>query len=174
VLTSLRNPLLQQVRRLHQAKEREAAGLMLLEGTHLLEAALETGWPLREVLATPDWVLAHAQLWQRLQSQTHCQEVDADIFLKLVTTASSPGIVALAPRDTRAWESIFTAPHALLVLLERIQDPGNLGTILRTAAAAGVGGVVLSPDSVGADHPKVLRATSGQWFRQPPVVADLS
>jgi RNA methyltransferase, TrmH family len=57
------------------------------------------------------------------------------------------------------------------LVLETIQDPGNLGTTIRTAAAAGVEGLILSDDSVDLDHPKVLRASAGQWFRLPMAVS---
>jgi TrmH family RNA methyltransferase len=56
--------------------------------------------------------------------------------------------------------------------VETLQDPGNLGTIIRTAVAAGVDGLWLSADSVAPDHPKVLRASAGQWFRLPLAVVD--
>ena len=59
----------------------------------------------------------------------------------------------------------------LLLALETIQDPGNLGTMIRTAAAAGAAGLWVSSDSVDLDHPKVLRASAGQWFRLPMAVS---
>ena len=58
-------------------------------------------------------------------------------------------------------------------MIERLQDPGNLGTIIRTSVAAGVDGLWLSPDSVDLDHPKVMRASAGEWFRLPTAVAHL-
>ncbi|WP_218079782.1 TrmH family RNA methyltransferase [Anthocerotibacter panamensis] len=174
MLTSLKNPLLKQVRKLHQAKARAETGWMLLEGPHLVEAALETGWPLEYVLGTPPWIARHPHLWQQLANHAHqAEQVQESLFPELVTTVNSPGILAVAPRGARPWQSCLADPLQVLVVLERIQDPGNLGTILRTAAAVGVSGVVVSPDSIGPDHPKVLRATSGQWFRQPPYVAEV-
>ncbi len=174
MLTSLQNPLLKQIRKLHQTKERQRTGQMLLEGAHLVEAALETGWPLHEVISTETWAEANSEFWQKLVDHAdHSEQVAEKLFPELVTTVNSPGILAIVPYGTRVWTACLARPQQLIIALENIQDAGNLGTILRTAAAVGVSGVILSPHSISPDHPKVLRATSGQWFRQPPFVADL-
>jgi len=173
MLTSLKNSLLKQVRKLHHSAARTEQGVMLLEGPHLVEAALETQWPLDLVLATPLWAAAHAELWEKLIAYADRSDLVAEaLFPELVTTVNPPGILALAPQGTQQWQSCFDRPPQRLVVLDRVQDPGNLGTILRTSAAVGVSGVILSQDSIAPDHPKVLRATSGQWFRQPPCVAE--
>jgi len=173
MLSSLQNPLLKQIRKLHQATEREQTGWMLLEGPHLVEAALQTDWPLVCVVSTPSWAEANPAFWHRLVEQSpRSEQVPERLFPELVTTINPPGILAVVERQTPPPPDWNTPPH-LWVLLERVQDPGNLGTILRTCAAVGVSGVILSPDSLAPDQPKVLRATSGQWFRQPPQVADL-
>ena len=72
-------------------------------------------------------------------------------------------------------ESIAFAPRelSLAIAVESVQDPGNLGALIRIAAAAGIGPIILSPDSVDPFNPKVLRSTAGQWFRGPPVVVDI-
>ncbi len=174
LITSRQNPLIKQIRKLQQAGERTRTRRMLLEGTHLLEAALETHWPLDSVLATEEWITRHLDLWANLARHAdQLIEVPPDLLADLVTTVTSPGVLAVAPQNTADWQVCLKGTPQRIVLLDRIQDPGNLGTILRTSAAIGVAGVIVSPDSVAPDHPKVLRATSGQWFRQPPVVADL-
>jgi TrmH family RNA methyltransferase len=72
------------------------------------------------------------------------------------------GVIATAKRLINQTQVPFTG---LVLALETIQDPGNLGTIIRTAAATGATGLWLSSDSVDVDSPKVLRASAGQWFR---------
>jgi len=166
MLTSLQNPLVKQLRKLHQAKQRQEQGAFLLEGTHLVEEAYATGWPLEVVCCTPEWCDRHPTLYLQVAHQaTRVELVSGAIIEAIATTASPDGIVATARRQTA------TQPlnHAISlgIALETLQDPGNLGTIIRTAAAAGVEGLWLSADSVDLDHPKVLRATAGQWFRLP-------
>ena len=76
--------------------------------------------------------------------------------------------MATAPRSDRQQVLPFTG---ISLALETLQDPGNLGTIIRTAAAAGASGLWLSEDCVDLDNPKVLRASAGQWFRLPMAVS---
>ncbi|MBD2486221.1 RNA methyltransferase [Aulosira sp. FACHB-615] len=163
MLTSLQNPLVKQIRKLHSTKERHKQELFLLEGTHLLEEACTVNYPLETVCCTPDWQAAHASLWERLCSSCERAEIVSEEVLGAIATTIQPdGVVATAKRS----ESINQVPFDGIVLaLETIQDPGNLGTIIRTAAAAGASGLWLTSDSVDLDNPKVLRASAGQWFR---------
>lgn len=171
MLTSLQNPLVKQLRKLHQAKERHSQGLCLLEGTHLLEEACAARYPLITVCVTPSWQVRYPLLWEQALQQAERVEVVSEAILEAIATTVHPdGVVATAHRET------LTQPIqpsiSLGLVLERVQDPGNLGTIIRTAAATHVEGLWLSPDSVDLDHPKVMRATAGQWFRLPMCVSE--
>jgi TrmH family RNA methyltransferase len=166
MLTSTKNPLIKHLRKLHQAKYRHQHQQFLLEGTHGLEEAIATGYPLQEVCGTPDWCEQHDALWQRIGQQAERVEVvSPEVLGAIATTVHPDGIVATAPR--RDFSTPFRKPVQLGLVLETLQDPGNLGTVIRTAAAVGVDACWLSADSVDPDHPKVLRATAGQWFRLP-------
>ena len=166
IITSTKNPLAKEFRKLHQAKERRRQGLFLLEGTHLIQEACAVGYPLSQVAATEDWCHSHGDLLDQLQLlKTDIRLVSPDVLASMCTTVTPDGVVALAPR---AGFSVATGDVSLGVALERLQDPGNLGTVIRTAAASGCDRIWLTTDSVDADHPKVLRATAGQWFRLPP------
>jgi TrmH family RNA methyltransferase len=173
MLTSLQNPLIKQMRKLHRAKERREQQLFLLEGTHLLEEACAVNLPLVTVCCTPAWQEQHPNLWeQALQQSQRSELVSPDVLQAIATTVQPDGVVATAERV--ALNSPITAMPNLGIALETLQDPGNLGTVIRTAAAAGADGLWLSQDSVDLDHPKVLRASAGQWFRLPmQVSADL-
>jgi TrmH family RNA methyltransferase len=162
VLTSLQNPLVKQIRKLHSNKERHKQNLFLLEGTHLLEEACAVGFPLQTVCCTPQWQSTHPQLWELVSSQCDRAEiVSADVLGAIATTVNPDGVIATAQRSENN-QVPFTG---LVLAVETLQDPGNLGTIIRTAAAAGASGLWLSDDSVDIDNPKVLRASAGQWFR---------
>ena len=171
MLTSLQNPLVKQLRKLHRAKERRDQGLFLLEGTHLLEEACATEYPLSVVCYTPGWRDRHPQLWEQISQRAQRFEAVSDAVLEAIATTVSPdGVVAAALY--RAVPPGLSHMPSLSLALETLQDPGNLGTIIRTAAAANVEGIWLSADSVDPEHPKVLRATAGQWFRLPLVVSN--
>ncbi len=170
MLTSLQNPLVKQMRKLHRAKERREQGLFLLEGTHLLEEACYNQWALAVLCFTPLWQQHHPQLWQQASQRAERVEVVSPEVLKAIATTVEPdGVVALAVR--REVDPGVAPLTSLGLVLENIQDPGNLGTMIRTAAATGAEGLWLSENSVDLDNPKVLRASAGQWFRLPMAVS---
>lgn len=175
MLSSRQNPLARNIRLLHQAKGRRDQAAFLLEGTHLLQEALAKGCPLDIICATPAWIDRYADLWKQvlgLAPAPRCEIVSPDLLEVLATTVHPDGVLAVASRQARSSPSINAR---LAIALDTLQDPGNLGTIIRTAAAAGADGLWLSRDSVDADHPKVLRASAGEWFRLPIAVsADLA
>lgn len=168
MLTSLQNPLVKQIRKLHASKERREQGVFLLEGTHLLEEACAVDYPLVTVCCTPEWQSLHQQLWQQASQRAERAEIVSPEVLKAIATTVQPdGVVATAKRRS----SQPVPLTGLGLALETVQDPGNLGTIIRTAAATSATGLWLSEDSVDLDNPKVLRASAGQWFRLPMAVS---
>jgi len=162
MLTSLQNPLVKQIRKLHSSKHRRLDGCFLLEGTHLLQEAALAQWPLETLFYTERWQSKESNLLSVLQSKVpRCELVSAEVLGAIATTMNPDGVVAVAQSAQRQSVSI----QSLGLVLETLQDPGNVGTMLRTAAAAGVEGVLLSEDSADLESPKVLRASAGAWFR---------
>ena len=161
LLSSLRNPLVKTVRRLHSARGRREAGCVLLEGTHLLQEALAQGLALNRLLFTTTWADRHRTLLERVPG-TAWHPVSDAVLTAMATTVHPDGVVALAPAPRLPWPR---QPRFLLAL-DGLQDPGNVGTLLRTALATAVDGVVLVG---GADplQPKVLRASAGAALRLP-------
>lgn len=171
MLTSLQNPLVKQIRKLQKTKERHRQKLFLLEGTHLIEEALSMQWPLTAICYTDAWKQRYEELWQRLsESSSRLELVSEEVVATLTTTIHPDGVVAIAPRQ-RSHSFPSSEPFHLGLALETVQDPGNLGTMIRTSAAAGIDRLWLSHNSVDLDHPKVLRASAGQWFRLPMTVS---
>lgn len=171
MLTSLQNPLIKQLRKLHATKERHKQQLFLLEGTHLLEEACAIGLPLSVLCCTEKWQAEHELFYQQVALQADRVElVSPEVLQAIATTVSPDGVVATAPRHLIHHE-LPAHDLTLGLVLESLQDPGNLGTLIRTAAAAGVEGLWISADSVDLDHPKVLRASVGQWFRLPMITS---
>lgn len=162
LISSRRNPVVRQLRELHEARGRREQGLLLLEGRHLLEEALRLGLQPDRVLATPAWIEAHLDLWQSLPSATRRLTLAEEALQHAATTRQPDGVLAtLAPPE------LPPGRQARFVLaLDRLQDPGNLGTLLRTALAAGVEEVWLA-DGADPHAPKVLRASSGAALALP-------
>lgn len=168
MLTSLQNPLVKQIRKLHQAKYRRSQQRFLLEGTHLLQEALAAAWPLETVCYTASWAQRYPDLLHQVQAQvSRIEQVAPEVLQAIATTVQPDGIVVTAL--SRQPQPLSCQNLGLVV--ETLQDPGNLGTIIRTAAAAGAEGLLLSADSADLENPKVLRASAGQWFRLPMAVS---
>ncbi|MEB3233404.1 MAG: RNA methyltransferase [Leptolyngbyaceae bacterium] len=168
MLTSIRNPVVKQFRLLKQAKERQRQGKILLEGTHLLEEACEANIPFETLCYTAGWRDHHLPLLGKAIAQSQRSELVSDAVVAAIATTVNPdGVVAIAPYQLGAavpWDTPPTLPF-LGVVVDALQDPGNLGTIIRTATAVDVDILWLSQGSVDPTHPKVLRASAGQWFR---------
>ncbi|MFN6571220.1 RNA methyltransferase [Dendronalium sp. ChiSLP03b] len=170
MLTSLQNPLIKQIRKLHSTKERHKQQLFLLEGTHLLEEACAVNYPLVTVCCTSQWQATHASLWEQACSRSERTEiVSGEVLSAIATTVQPDGVVATAKRSDYSSQVPI---NGIVLALETVQDPGNLGTIIRTATAAGASGLWLSSDSVDLDNPKVLRASAGQWFRLTTAISE--
>ena len=170
ILTSIKNPLIKQVRKLHRSKERQKQNLLLIEGSNLIEAACQADYKLDIIFYTAGWQSNHQPLCRIIdQRGIRTELVSQEVLNAIATTVNPDGVVAIAPRLHVAQQA--PTLKNLGIALERLQDPGNLGTIVRTAAATGVDGLWLSADSVDFYSPKVLRASVGEWFRL-PVVTD--
>lgn len=184
-ITSVQNPLVKRLQLLLERKGREESGSYLVEGAHLVEEALKSGADVTTVLYDSERELNSAcrQALTNLRPDVHVMAASEAVLAKLSETKSPQGIVAVVKKNQQDWEEwieqlIQAKPDVLLLFLDEIQDPGNLGTILRTAEAAGVDGVVLGRGSVDLYNGKVVRATMGALFRLPvftqalPITAD--
>ncbi len=157
--------MIKQVRKLHRAKERLEQNLLLIEGTNLIEAACQTDYKLELIFYTERWQENHQPLCQIIAEKNfELQLVSSDVLNAIATTINPDGVVAIATRSPAKPAPILTR---LGIALERLQDPGNLGSILRSAAATEIDGLWLSSDSTDIYSPKVLRSSAGQWFRVP-------
>ncbi|MBR8829904.1 MAG: RNA methyltransferase [Chlorogloea purpurea SAG 13.99] len=171
MISSLQNTLVKQVRRLHRSKGRREENLFLIEGTHLLQTACESNCSLEILCFTEKWRQLYPQLSENGEKISKRVElVTTEVLGAMATTVNPDGVIAVIARG-HVHPSIVS-PLRLGLVLERIQDPGNLGTIIRTAVATGVDALWLSGDSVEIDNPKVLRASAGEWFRVPIAVRE--
>ena len=176
VISSNHNEWFKATMRLHQASARREEHKFLIEGTHLIEEAIATEWPLESICFEESWAdqnqsLLHRILQDARRPQLIVQPATQELLRRLSTTATRTPVIGVAYEKTIS--EIIQGPISLALAIESLQDPGNLGSMIRIAAASGVSHVFLSDDSVAPTNPKVLRATAGQWFRNPPIVTDL-
>jgi len=149
---------------LGRSKERRENEAFVAEGVRLVEEALRAKWPFRFVLAGESLSERGSALVAELQSRGVETEIVANNLMQSISeTETSQGILAVLDHVQ------LPVPQALsfVLIIDQIRDPGNLGTLLRTAAAAGVQAVLLPPENAEAFAPKVVRAGMGAHFRLP-------
>ncbi len=144
--------------------------LVGIEGEHLVAEAIRSGIEIISIFfrTGSNSLLDHFDL----SPDTEIIELPADIFASAVTTESPQGIAALVETRTCSLEDVLLGDSPLLVVAAALQDPGNLGTLIRSAEAFGATGVITLPGTVSPWNPKALRASSGSAFRLPIVSAN--
>jgi TrmH family RNA methyltransferase len=163
------------VTRLTQKDARQETGLFLLEGPQGLKELTHYPEIVHEIFVTESAANRYAQELDLLRSsKTNIEVVSERVIEKLSETQTPQGIVAVVHQLHIELTDLLGASPKLVVLLDRVQDPGNAGTILRAADAAGCDGVVLSPGSVDVYNGKVVRSSAGSLLHVPVVIgADL-
>lgn len=162
MITSRKNEQVKAWRKLHKRKGRVEAGTFLIEGYHLVEEAWRSDWPIQEIIVRegaelPEWT-----------ANFPVEEVSREVFQHLSQTESPQGIAAVA--DIK---QISKTNGETMLLVDAVQDPGNLGTMIRTADAAGFSGIILGEGTVDVYNDKVVRATQGSLFHIPVREASL-
>lgn len=160
-ITSLKNPKVMLWRSLKERKARKETGLFLAEGRKMTDEALASGFAVEAVLAA-DSVSSLPAAPESIPIFL----LPDHVFSAVCDTKTPQGVAAVVRMKTAAAEGLR------LVALDGVQDPGNVGTIIRTADCAGFSGVILSTACADPSSPKVLRATMGSIFRMPVTVTD--
>src|SRR5271156_2700546 len=146
-ISSSTNAVLKRVRALDDRTERKESGLFLIEGRTLIEEAIRKQVELDNVVTTRSFM--EEEIDQELTANLPTINiVSGAVFKTLYTTNTSCGIVATAVQPKTDFEKCFAPAHPFIVVGDQIQDPGNLGTIIRTCLAFGVDALVLSKGSV--------------------------
>ncbi len=160
------NSRLKLIRKLASKKHRDAEGRFIIEGINLLEEALRKNVPLEIIVMAEDFRYDEDRL--RLSDSAELCVVSRAIYEKLCDADNGSGILAVARKPSYSEES-FTCKDkdSNVLVLDRVQDPGNIGTMVRTAVAAGYELVVVCKGTADIYSPKVLRATAGMVFHIP-------
>jgi TrmH family RNA methyltransferase len=167
VIRSRANPFLQRLRALKEKGARGEQGLMLLEGLRLVEEALRAGVELVEVAAAPRGIDATVLDGLRARG-VRVRRVEERLLGALSELDTGPGFLAVARRPAFSEDALYRG-RPLVLIVAGVQNPGNLGGLLRTAEAAGVTGAYLTRGTADALSWKALRGSMGSAFRIPHV-----
>lgn len=173
MITSTANKKVKQIVQWQtKAKERKKDRIFLAEGFKMFEEAPEE--LIREVYLSQTG-LPKAQenpRWSDRLQKTGYEVVTDEVFSKMSDTQTPQGILTVLNRPQYVLEELLEAPNPLFVVLENLQDPGNLGTIVRTGEGAGITGVIMTEQTVDLFNPKTIRSTMGSIYRVPYIYTD--
>ncbi|MBA4494542.1 TrmH family RNA methyltransferase [Paenactinomyces guangxiensis] len=174
-ITSLKNEQLKKWKKLQSKKGRAAYQSLLIEGEHLISEALKAGVSFRNLIVDAANKEKAMQILSGLPVQVPIYELTPSLFASVAETDTPQGIAAVIEMPVWSTEELLQDQDqpATYLVLDSIQDPGNLGTIIRTAEAAGVKGLWLGKGTVDPFNSKVVRAAMGSLFRLPMLGMDL-
>lgn len=171
-LTGLQNPMVKAAAELKQKKYRQQQGLFLAEGLRTVEEAVRYGAVQSIFYTAIEDDRTRAVLEEAAAKQIKLVCVSDKVLKKIADTETQQGIIAVCEMRSKRLDD-FLASGKMLLVLDRVTDPGNIGTMLRTADAAGVGGLLLLQGCADIYAPKTVRASMGSLFHL-PVLSGLS
>lgn len=155
------------IQKLHQKKFRMQENLFIAEGSKIVPEILRSDFGVAQVIATQSWIEKNQVILQdQIVEVAQPQELE-----KISTLSTAPEVLAICNIPEESIPEFST--QSLVLLLDSIRDPGNLGTIIRLADWFGVSAIIASPDCVEWTNPKVIQATMGSFLRIRPQYADL-
>lgn len=167
MITSESNGQMKEAVRLQKsARERRKKKLFVTEGTKMVREAFREG-KLERIYFSHEYWEAAGEGWQEITGQVSSEVVAESVFRHIADTVTPQGVMGLVRLPEYSLEEILGDARHSYILLDDIRDPGNLGTIMRTAEGAGMSGVIMSRRTVDLFNPKVVRATMGAIFRVP-------
>ena len=166
IISSKSNQYIKFIRQLRQRKEREKSGKFYIEGLRLIGEALRIDYPLESILYSSDLLISDFG-WKAIEDGKKkgidIIEVTKDVFQTFALKEGPQGIAAVGLQQWVNIEAIHQ-PQGLLIALDNVQDPGNLGTIMRSLDGAGGNGLILLGNSTDAYHPTSVRSSTGAVF----------
>jgi RNA methyltransferase, TrmH family len=172
IITSSGNPLLKKIRSLRQAKTRKETGLFLVEGIHPVGEAAEAGWDFDSLVYAPDLLTSEyaKALIEKLSLEgVHCVPIQNALFSSIVDKENPQGILGVVRKKHASLDQIQIKKSSLVLALVSPQDPGNIGTILRTIDSVGADGLMLINGGADPFHPTAVRASMGSLFWIPVI-----
>lgn len=162
MITSTQNAKIKNVIQLQKKiKFRREQNVYVAEGLKMFVEAPRAD--IREVYVTPDFQQKNASLLKEVS----CEVVDDRVFVQMSDTKTPQGIICVVEQRRYSFTDLIKKENPFLMVLEDLQDPGNVGTIFRTAEGAGADGIILTSNCVDIYNPKTIRATMGSVYRVP-------
>ncbi|MGB8212912.1 MAG: RNA methyltransferase [Anaerolineales bacterium] len=172
LISSSSNPLIKQIRALRQHKGRQETGLFLAEGIHHVGEAVAAGWGIETLVYAPEQLtsdFARRLVDEQSRCGVRCAALPSDLFAAIAEKDNPQGLLAILRQRRLAPEDILPEHFHFGAALVSPQDPGNVGTILRSLDAAGADGLFLLEGGVDPYHPSSVRASMGTIFWKPVV-----
>lgn len=175
-VASRQNALVKDLRKAFTQGEPTAEGSIAIEGVRIIEEAIRSGLRFHAVFFSESGQRHAARLLPQISSHTEALLLPDDVFSSAVNTESPQGVAALVKLKPSKLEDLLEpgSGQPLIVAVAGIQDPGNLGTIIRSAEAFAARGVLLGENTVSYSNPKVVRASAGSVFREPLIAVKLA
>jgi TrmH family RNA methyltransferase len=169
LITSAANPLVKRIRLLSDRRYRRQQGAFLVEGTQSVGRAFEAGWDIETLIVAPDLLsdTAAAVVAAQQARGVRVAQLSAELFGRLSDREGPAGLAAIVRSRLTLAEDLPVRPDAVYVALYEIGNPGNLGTVIRTADAAGAAGVILIGDTADPFAPSAVKASMGSLFAVP-------
>lgn len=168
-ITSPKNKLIKDIKSLYRRKGRQKYKAYLIEGIKIVEEAIENNYPVKYIIYT-DLLLENEEgkdFFLKICDFDNLVYVPKNIFKEISDTENPQGIMGISNIIYRDNEEIYNLGNKSFLFLDGVQDPGNMGTIIRTADAFNIAGILIREGSVDPYNPKVIRATMGSIFRVP-------
>ena len=171
MITSVSNGRVKNVIALNgKAKARKEQKVFVVEGLKMFQEV--PAEKVREIYLTTSMKEKESVQEKLRECTCNVEEVSEEVFARMSDTTTPQGILCIVEQADYSMDTILGAEQGFWLVLEDIQDPGNLGTILRTGEGAGISGVILSRNTADIYNPKTIRSTMGSLFRVPFVYAD--
>lgn len=168
-ISSSKNPVIKEIKSLYRKKDRWNNNLYVIEGTKLINEAINNGIDIKYIIYTEKFLNTEEgkRFYYLLNKLGNLINVPEILFKEICDTENSQGILAVVSFNLNETDELFTVRDKFFMYLEGLQDPGNLGTIIRSADAFKADGILLGEGCVDPYNPKVVRATMGSIFRVP-------
>ncbi len=175
MISSFRNPLIKQIKRLRQKKYRQREGVFFVEGIRAVLTAVNHHAAVETLVYAPDLLTSEValdMLYGQQKQGIRCEAITAEVFQNISERDNPTGLGAVVRSPERPLADLPITADSLLIALTGVADPGNLGTILRTADAVGAAGIVLVGQTTDVGHPTAAKASMGTLFTVPIATTD--
>jgi len=163
LITSIQNPKIKNILSLEKSRERKKQNQFVIEGVKELGLAVDGGYKIDSVFFCPT-IIASSAVLAIIKNEQLLVPVDENVFSKIAYRESTGGVIALAEQKQHSLSAIKLRKSPLLLILESVEKPGNLGAVLRTADAAGTDAVIICDPLVDLYNPNVIRSSVGCLF----------